>query len=357
MLVFASELLRRGYRVDLLTATFEGALKGIIPSGVRVVNFNTRRLSHGLFKLVGYLRADSPLALYSTITNANVIAALANRLAGVDTKVIVRQSNVPISEPKVNLKKRLTFGLLPIAYRWTDGIIAVSEGVAAELAAIDKRLASRIRVINTPVVSEEVLRQGEAPNHHPWFRAGEPPVVLAAGRLVTHKGFITLLEAFKQVRRNRVARLLIIGEGRDRALFEAKVRELQLEDDVSLPGFQTNPFAFMSRAAVFVLSSEYEGLPNVLIQAMAFGTPVVSTDCKSGPRQILEDGRLGKLVPVGDVDGLARGIEQALDLPRQEESKQLIFRRFGAASATDAYLQMAGLGESAPLIPIERQSL
>jgi glycosyltransferase involved in cell wall biosynthesis len=233
---------------------------------------------------------------------------------------------------------------LPLAYRWTDGIIAVSKGVAAELLEIDARLEPRMRIINTPVVSEHMLQQAKEPNEHPWFHEGQPPVILAAGRLVTHKGFLTLLEAFQRVRSSRAARLLIIGEGRDRSVFEDKVRALQLEDDVSFPGFQTNPFAFISRAAVFVLSSEYEGLPNVLIQALALGTPVVSTDCKSGPRQILEDGRLGALVPVGDVAAMAQAIEQALTLPRQESNKAHMLERFGVSRATDAYLQVAGLG-------------
>ncbi len=344
MLVFASELIRRGYRVDLVTAIFEGALKDVIPAGIRVIDLNARQLSRGFFKLVRYLRSNQPRVLYSTITNANVLAALASRVAGVDTKVIVRQSNVPISEPKLDLKRRLTFRILPLAYRWTDGIIAVSKGVAAELLEIDARLEPRMRIINTPVVSEHMLQQAKEPNEHPWFHEGQPPVILAAGRLVTHKGFLTLLEAFQRVRSSRAARLLIIGEGRDRSVFEDKVRALQLEDDVSFPGFQTNPFAFISRAAVFVLSSEYEGLPNVLIQALALGTPVVSTDCKSGPRQILEDGRLGALVPVGDVAAMAQAIEQALTLPRQESNKAHMLERFGVSRATDAYLQVAGLG-------------
>jgi glycosyltransferase involved in cell wall biosynthesis len=344
MLILASELIRRGYRVDLVTATFEGMLKEVIPAGVRVVDLNSRQLSRGFLKLVGYLRANRPRVLYSTITNANVLAALASRVAGVGNKIIVRQSNVPIAEPKLDLKRRITFRLLPLAYRFADGIIAVSEGVAEELLAIDYRLASRVRVVNTPVVSEDILQQAKEPNQHPWFCKGEPPVVLAAGRLVTHKGFLTLLEAFKLVRRTRAAKLLIIGEGRDRLLFEERVRELRLQEDVSLPGFQKNPFTFMSRAAVFVLSSEYEGLPNVLIQALALGTPVVSTDCKSGPRQILEDGRLGTLVPVGDTVAMAHAIERVLALPRQESDRAHILDRFGVKPATDAYLQMAGLG-------------
>jgi glycosyltransferase involved in cell wall biosynthesis len=147
---------------------------------------------------------------------------------------------------------------------------------------------------------------------HPWFERGQPPVILGVGRLSPQKGFATLIRAFSQVRQTRLARLLILGEGRERPMLEALVRELGLEQDVKLPGFTTNPYPYMSQASLFVLSSRWEGLPGVLIEALYCGTPVISTDCPSGPREILKGGLYGQLVPVDDVGALAPAIEMAL---------------------------------------------
>jgi glycosyltransferase involved in cell wall biosynthesis len=140
----------------------------------------------------------------------------------------------------------------------------------------------------------------------------ERPVVLGVGRLTRQKNFLALIEALGLVRRERDARLIILGEGPERASLEARVAELSLQQQVFMPGFVNNPHAYMARAAVFALSSDWEGLPTVLIECLATGTPVVSTDCMSGPREILRDGELGGLVPVGDVTALARAISGAI---------------------------------------------
>jgi glycosyltransferase involved in cell wall biosynthesis len=344
MLNFSRELVRLGMQVDLVVGNFEGPLRELVPAGVRVVSFGASRLSYGIVSLIRYLNRERPAALYSTITNANVIAAVAGRVAKSPTRIIVRHSNVPISEPKTTWRRRLTTRLLPATYKLADGIIAVSEGVAQELCTLAPAVSSRVRVIPTPVLSPEVLEQGMEPAVHPWLAAdAAEPVVLAAGRLQKQKGFGTLLKAFALVRQRQKARLIIIGEGDERQNLESCVESLGLQTDVSLPGFQSNPFSFMNQARVFVLASEFEGLPNVLIQAMAFGTPVVATDCKSGPREILEDGRLGALVPVGDVAELARAIERTLALPKQMHAALHVQARYGAEVATRQYLALAGL--------------
>jgi len=154
--------------------------------------------------------------------------------------------------------------------------------------------------------------------NHPWFAPGEPPVILSVGRLTKQKDYPTLIRAFALVHRERPARLMILGEGEERPKLEALIQELSLDDDVSLPGFVDNPYAYMARSAVFVLSSAWEGLPTVLIEAMAVGTPVVATDCPSGPAEILEGGKWGKLVPVGDVEALAEAIARKISSPMQK---------------------------------------
>jgi glycosyltransferase involved in cell wall biosynthesis len=170
-------------------------------------------------------------------------------------------------------------------------------------------------VIYNPVDTDHIKTLATAPLEHPWFAPGAVPVVLSAGRLTRQKDFPSLLRAFAQVRQSRPARLVILGEGEERTSLETLARELGCRDDIALPGFVPNPYPYMAAAGVFVLSSAWEGFGNVLIEAMALGVPVVSTDCPSGPAEILGRGRYGTLVPVSDVDALARAIATTLDQP------------------------------------------
>jgi glycosyltransferase involved in cell wall biosynthesis len=185
----------------------------------------------------------------------------------------------------------------------------------------------RIQVIYNPVVSPELQQKLQAPLEHPWFQPNQPPVLLAAGRLAAEKDFSTLIHAFAQVRQRRPARLVILGEGEDRAVLEALIRQLGLEKDVSLPGFVDNPYAYMIRASLFVLSSKAEALPTVLIEALYCGLPLVATDCPGGTREILANGRYGQLVPVGDLTALTQAMLTALDrqLPSMSQEAWHLF--------------------------------
>jgi glycosyltransferase involved in cell wall biosynthesis len=209
---------------------------------------------------------------------------------------------------------RLTPRLIKRFYPWANGIVVVSHGVRDDMAQLTKIPRERITVIYNPsIVSADVREKAQAPLDHPWFEPGQPPVLIAVGRLQIQKDYPTLLQAFAQVRQKRPVRLLILGEGKERPMLEEIIKTLGVEEDVSLPGFVMNPFAYMARASLFVLSSRWEGLPTVLIEAMCCGTPVVSTDCPSGPREILREGQYGQLVPVGEPTALARAIETTLD--------------------------------------------
>jgi glycosyltransferase involved in cell wall biosynthesis len=249
--------------------------------------------------------------------HANLAALWAGRLAGRITPIVVTEHNTLSQE--VERQSRLSGMLWPhllgTFYRWAARVVAVSRGAADDLARTSGFPRERIEVIYNPVIMPDTAPRAREPLDHPWFAPGQPPVVLGVGRFTRQKDFPTLVRAFGEVRRRRPARLLILGEGEDRSTLEALVAELGLAEDVALPGFQDNALAYMAGSAVFVLSSSWEGLPTVLIEALAAGTQVVSTDCPSGPREILQEGRLGALVPVGDAPALGAAILDALAQP------------------------------------------
>jgi glycosyltransferase involved in cell wall biosynthesis len=197
----------------------------------------------------------------------------------------------------------------------------------------------RVQVVYNPVITPAVSAMACQPAEHPWYGLGQPPVILGVGRLTRQKDFPTLIRAFAAVRRQRHARLIILGEGEDRAELEALVTELGLGRDVALAGFRDDAVAYMASSAVFVLSSAWEGLPTVLIEALAAGTRVVSTDCPSGPREILQEGRLGALVPVGDAPALARAVIDALNR-RGDTVPPGALTPFTRDAAVDHYLRL-----------------
>jgi glycosyltransferase involved in cell wall biosynthesis len=227
--------------------------------------------------------------------------------------LINEQNTISISARKsVRRRERMVPRLAKRFYPWADHVTGNSRGVADDLSQVTGLPRERIKVLYNPVVTPEVREKARAPLNHPWFEAGQRPVVLAVGRLTKQKDFPTLIRAFAQVRQTQPARLLILGEGPDRSALEALVNQLDLGDDVAMPGFVENPYAYMRRASLYVLPSRWEGLPTVLIEALYCGPPVIATDCPSGPREILADGKHGLLVPVGDVIALTQAIESGL---------------------------------------------
>lgn len=212
-----------------------------------------------------------------------------------------------------DLRVRIMPQLVRWFYPWADCIVAVSQGVADDLRKLLKISDTRVQAIYNPVITPDLQVQVRADLDHPWFQNREPPVILAIGRLTAQKDYPLLIAAFAQTLKTHRARLLILGEGEERPALENLIRDLGLEDDVSMPGFVSNPFPYIVRSATFVLSSRWEGLPGVLIEAMYCGVPLISTDCPSGPREILLDGEYGRLVPIQDVEALSVAMCDALD--------------------------------------------
>jgi len=342
MLNLAHGLAERGHAVDLVLAQAEGPFLAEVPRSVRVRDLKASRAITSLPALVRYLRAERPEAMLSVFGYVNIVALWAWRLAGVRTRLFVNEQNTVSLEAgnAASWRGRLTPWLIKRFYPWANGIVVVSHGVRDDLAQLTKIPRERITVIYNPsVVRDDVCDKAQAPLDHPWFAPDQPPVLVAVGRLQVQKDYPTLLHAFARVRRTRPLRLLILGEGKERPALEALINELRVERDVSLPGFVMNPFAYMSRASLFVLSSRWEGLPTVLIEALCCGTPVVSTDCPSGPREILRDGQYGRLVPVGDAEALAAAIEATLaaETPRPPSDS---WRPYELEAVVDQYANL-----------------
>jgi glycosyltransferase involved in cell wall biosynthesis len=330
---------------DLVTASGEGELAGQIPAGVRLVDLEAPRVMRAVPALARYLRRERPTAVISFLDHAGVALLIARQVSGASTRAIctVHNTLTRAAPSSSRLRSRVMPTLLRIAYPWADEVVAVSRGVADDLSQVTGYPRSRVRVIYNPVITSELLAAVARPPGHPWLAQHEPPVVLGVGRLTRQKDFASLIRAFAEVRRHRRARLLILGEGEERPSLEAAVRDLGLEADVALPGFMPEALACMAHAAVFVLSSAWEGLPTVLIEALAAGTAVVATDCPSGPREILRDGELGLLVPPGNVHDLAQGILAVLaGAHRRVPLSEL--REYTQSVAAEAYWRLVQNG-------------
>ena len=334
-------LSERGVPVDLVLAVAEGVFLDQLPPAVRLVDLRAGRLIRSLTPLAGYLRRERPRYLVSSMSAANLIALWAARLARRGTPVMVTVHNTISRSTFAEgaLSAPLALRLMRAFYPWADSVVAVSRGAADDLARTIGLAPQKVHVIYNPVITPALLASAREAPDHPWLAPGQPPVVLGVGRLTRQKDFPTLIRAFAEVRHHGPARLIILGEGEDRPALEALVREVGIAADVALPGFQENAMAYMAHSALFVLSSAWEGLPTVLIEALAVGTRVLSTDCPSGPREILGDGTLGPLVPVGDVRAMATAILHELGSPRGAIPDDAL-RPFTRDAAVDHYLQL-----------------
>lgn len=291
----------------------EGELLGDVPTEVPVVGFGAGSLWSAWWPLARALRREPPDILFSTSGGGNLAAALAHLFAPRGIRLVLSERNA-LTRDQPPLKGRLQRALKRLLYRRAALVTAVSEGLARELAERLRLDAGQIAVVRNPLVTAELDELAAAPAPHPWL--DDPvPVVLGVGRLVPAKDFGLLLEAFAELRRHREARLLILGEGPLRGALERRAGELGIGAEVAMPGFVANPFAYMARATLFVLSSRFEGLPGALVQAMACGAPVIATDCPHGPAEIVRHRESGLLVPVGDGRRLAEALATLLDDP------------------------------------------
>lgn len=333
----------RGLAVDLVLARREGPHLAGVDARARVVDLAAGRVARSVRPLARYLEEVRPHALVSFLSHANVAAVAARALSRSGARLVLVEQNTVSAARGVVRRDRLLAPLVRRAYPRADAVVCVSEGVARDLVGNFGVPAAKVSVIPNPVVDDALAEAAAAPVGDRWFAGGAPPVFLSAGRLTEQKDFPLLLRAFGMLRERRRARLVILGEGAERARLEALVGEMGLAADVALRGFVENPYALMSRAAAFVLSSRWEGLPTVLIEALACGCPVVSTDCPSGPREILGGGEYGALVPVGDPTAMCGAMERVLDSrPRGAKLKERA-ALYSVERAVGLYLALLGL--------------
>lgn len=339
-------LAARGYAVDLLKVRGHGPNLPEVPPGVRVIDTGAGTTYLALFALARYLRRERPAVLLADKDKVNRTALLARWLAGARDTHLVLSSGTTIS---VDLQHRGAFERwlqrtsMGRLYRHADQVIVTCADVADDMAAYTGLARAHIRPVESPVVPESLFAARPPPPDHPWFAPGAPPVILGVGELSVRKDFDTLIRAFAQLRAQRPCRLVIVGKGGRLDALRALATELGVGEDVDFPGFRADVYAFMAHAAAFAMTSRWEGLGFVLIEALACGTPCVATNCPSGPREILDDGRYGPLVPVGDHGALAAALARLLDAPPPRATLQQAARPYGIEAATDAYLRAFAL--------------
>jgi len=304
--------------VDIVVAGAGGPLVGEAPARVSVIDLGCSRVAAALLPLARYLREARPRALISGLTHANLVAIVAHSLARSRAALVVSEQLHFTAELEhaLSLSARGTAVLMQLFYPRADRVVCVSAGVADDITRTARLRPRSVIVIYNPLPVADLRQLAAAPPDHPWFTAGAPPVVLAAGRLTPQKDFPTLLHAFSEVRDHTDARLVILGDGPERPRLERLVTDLGLGQTVDMPGFTKDPYPYFGAAALYALSSRWEGLPTVLIECLAIGLPIVATDCRSGPGEILKGGQLGTLVPVGDAAALGKAIVGALASPR-----------------------------------------
>ena len=335
-------------QVDLLALKLDGGHAARIPPSVNLVRLEAKHAWTSVREVERYLREQKPDAVLVAKDRAGRAALSARRKAGTRTPLFIRLgTNLSAAlERKDVVSRWLRTAPMRRRYPEADGVVAVSEGVRKDTIHVTGIAPERVHVIRNPVITPRLAEQAAEPAPHAWLTDKSLPVVLGMGRLTRQKDFDTLLRAFAAIQAQRPSRLIILGEGPqpgDRARLENLARELGITERLLLPGFQKNPYAWLSRADLFVLSSAWEGSPNALTEALALGIPSVSTDCPSGPNEILDGGRFGPLIPVGDAAGMAGAMLATLHEPLPPDRLRSAVAEYRADLSAKRYLQLMHL--------------
>lgn len=310
----ATEFAENNYIVDLLIV---GDTENKVKSenkNLKIIEFKKTSAYKTLFLLINYIRDFQPKAVISGGEAPNIVLLLAKMLSRKKFKAIVSIRTHLSTQYKYTYRFNQTVlkYLGKLLYRTADEIVAVSKGVASDISKLFYIKKEDIHVIYNPIYNEKILEQAKELPGHPWLRHKNLPVILGVGRLERQKNFPLLIKAFSILRQKTKAKLIIVGDGSERNKLEDLILELNLANDINITGFVLNPYKYMKNSDVFVLSSDWEGFGNVIVEAMACGTEVISTNCPSGPVEILEDGKYGKLVDTDSPKQLAETIVRTI---------------------------------------------
>jgi glycosyltransferase involved in cell wall biosynthesis len=344
-------LLQRNIAVDLLTIQGHGPNLQLDSPHFRQIPLKTSHVYSALPGLVRYLRRERPSAIFTGKDRVNRTAAVAHLLAGGECHLLLRMgTHLGTSLAHRGLGERIATTLsLRLLYRRASKVIASSEGVAVDLRQRARLPSERVAAVPFPAIPAELLTEARARPAHPWFHDQGPPIVLGVGELSSRKGFDLLLHAFARLRQQRPVRLMILGEGEQRRSLEQLVEKLGIAENTALPGFVADVYGFMAHADAFALPSRWEGLGLALIEALALGTPATATDCPSGPAEILQDGAVGPLVPVDDVERLTAALGQLLDDPPDTVTLRAAAERYEIQRCCDRFVEAIGLPRPADL--------
>lgn len=324
-------------RVTLLVNRLKGPLAADLPPGAEVVSLHASRTLAAFRPLARFLRRERPDCLVAFLSFNNILAVWANLIAGSPTR-IVGTVHAPLSF-EARTHPSLHYRLVPLLYRVTlpmaAAVVAVSRGVGADLCKTICRSIG-FTVIHNPVVTPRLLEMAQREVDHPWFAPGQDPVILGVGRLNDCKNPRLLVEAFARLPAATRVRLVLIGDGPLRSDLETLIAQRGLAGRAMLLGSDPNPWRYMARARLLVLSSRYEGFGNVLAEAMATGLPVVSVDCPYGPAEILAGGKWGRLVPAA-ADALSAAILAALDEPADADALRTRAAEFSTVLVAERY--------------------
>ena len=342
MLNLANTFSEFGKKVDLVIVRKEGHYLKLLSKKVNVVYLESRKTFLSLFPLIRYLRRSKPDVLLSTLVHVNIVAIIAKLLSFSKCKVFVRETNwikANRSDRNQPFFFRFAYRFVRLVYPLADGVIAVSQKMADSLKSEEHIPDNKIHVIFNPVITSGVFSMAKERPDHPWFHEKSVKIILSAGRLAPQKDFPTLIKAFSRIKADNSCKLVIIGDGKEKGNLQNLIDSLQMNGKIDLAGFQSNPYSFMANCNLFVLSSLWEGSPNVLVEAMACGATVVSTNCPSGPDEILEKGKYGKLVPPGNVDELAAAITYSMQNPAYPSVMISRAELYSAKTSASKYLE------------------
>lgn len=315
MVALANNFVEKKYDVDILLVSNEGVYFDLLSTDVRVIDLNASRSLFAIPKLIRYIKKYKPNVLLSILTHTNIVALICKIIFQNKIKVIISERSILSKQIMISnsfLFKNIKF-FLHFLYPLADSIIAISNGVAEDLIKTLKINKEKVKIIYNPLTYNYDIDSNKVVDKNFFPFNNNNSIIISVGRLAKVKNHELLIMAFSLLRKRRNARLIILGEGPERPMLSNLIKTLHLDQDVFLLGFVDNPLDYMSKSDVFVLSSNWEGFGNVLVEAMSLGLKLVSTDCPSGPREILENGKWGKLVPVNNAELLAKAIDDILD--------------------------------------------